>query len=89
MSNEKIVCFDEANFSISGVVSHAWQRVGERVKILISGGRRSSIQVLGSLSNAGRVKSYVQRSTAKGSSVVAVINDFARGLTGTTVLVLD
>ncbi len=37
----------------------------------------------------GEVKSYVQRSTVKGSSLVAAINDFARTLRGTTVLVLD
>ncbi len=81
--------FDEANFSISGVVSYAWQRRGERTEIQISGGHRNSIQVMGFMSKKGEVKSYVQRSTVKGSSVVASIHDFARTLRGTTVLVLD
>lgn len=85
----QLVYFDEANFSISGVVSYAWQRVGERTEIPMSGGHRSSIQVLGFMSKSGKVKSYVQRSTVKGATVVAAINDFARHLTGTTVLVLD
>jgi len=85
----KVVYFDEANFSLSGVVSYAWQRTGERTEIQISGGHRNSIQVLGFMSNDGEVKSYVQRSTVKGPSVVAAINDFARTLRGTTVLVLD
>jgi transposase len=89
MPDVKLVYFDEANFSISGVVSYAWQRMGERAEIPISGGHRNSIQVLGFLSKGGKVRSYVQRSTVKGSSVVAVINDFMRSLTGTTVLVLD
>jgi transposase len=89
MPNVKLVYFDEANFSISGVVSYAWQPVGERVEIPISGGHRNSIQVLGFQSTDGTVRAYVQRSTVRGSSVVAAINDFIRTIRGTTVLVLD
>lgn len=89
MPDVKVVYFDEANFSLSGVVSYAWQRVGERMAIPISGGHRNSIQVLGFQSSDGKVRTYVQRSTVKGSSVVAAVNDFVRRVRGTTVLVLD
>lgn len=89
MPDVKIVYFDEANFSVSGVVSYAWQPVGERTEIPISGGHRNSIQVLGFQSTDGQVRTYVQRSTIRGPSVVAAINDFIRTIRGTTVLVLD
>lgn len=89
MPDVNLVYFDEANFSLSGVVSYAWQKVGERIDIPISGGHRNSIQVLGFQSADGKVRTYVQRSTVKGSSVVAAINDFVRRIRRTTVLVLD
>ncbi len=50
----KVVYFDEANFSISGVVSYAWQRRGERTEIQISGGHRNSIQVMGFMSKKAK-----------------------------------
>lgn len=89
MPDVTVVYFDEANFSLSGVVSYAWQQLGERTEIPISGGHRQSIQVLGFQTCDGKVRSYVQRSTVRGSSVVAAINDFVRRISQTTVLVLD
>lgn len=89
MPDVKVVYFDEANFSLSGVVSYAWQRVGERTEIPISGGHRNSIQVLGFQSTQGELRAYVQRSTVRGSTVVAAIEDFVRTIRRTTVLVLD
>jgi transposase len=89
MPDVQLVYFDEANFSISGVVSYAWQAIGLRSEIPISGGHRNSIQVLGFMSTEGRVKTYLQRSTVRGASVVAAINDFVRTIRRTTVLVLD
>ncbi len=89
MPDVQVVYFDEANFSISGVVSYAWQPVAMRSEIPISGGSRKSIQVLGFMSSDGRVKTYVQNSTVKGSTVLAAINDFVRTIRRTTVLVLD
>lgn len=89
MPQVEVVYFDEANFSLSGVVSYAWQKVGERTEMPISGGHRQSIQVLGFQTCEGKVRSYVQRSTVRGSSVVAAINDFVRRIRQTTVLVLD
>jgi transposase len=89
MPDVELVYFDEANFSLSGVVSYAWQKIGQRTEIAISGGHRNSIQVLGFQSTRGKVRTYVQRSTVRGSSVVAAINDFARTIRKTTVLVLD
>lgn len=89
MPGVKLVYFDEANFSTSGVVSYAWQQLAQRTEIPILGGRRNSIQVLGFMSSNGKVRTYVQNSTVRGTSVVAAINDFARTIRGTTVLVLD
>ena len=89
MPDVQLVYFDEANFSISGVVSYAWQAIGTRIEIPISGGHRNSIQVLGFMSAEGKVKTYLQRSTVRGSTVVRAINDFVRTMRRTTVLVLD
>lgn len=89
MPDVDVVYFDEANFSISGVVAYAWQQRGMRTEIPISGGHRNSIQVLGFMLKKGKVRTYLQRSTVKGTSVVRAISDFARTRKKTTVLVLD
>lgn len=89
MPDVQLIYFDEANFSISGVVSYAWQPMGMRTAIPISGGHRNSIQVLGFMSAKGKLKTYLQRSTVRGSTVVRAINDFIRSIRRTTVLVLD
>ena len=84
-----VVYFDESHFTISGVVSYAWQPKGERTLIPLSGGSRKSIQVLGFQSINGRLRSYVQHSSVRGSTVVAAIEDYIKTIKTTTVLVLD
>lgn len=40
MTGVKLVYFDESGFSLSAVVGYAWQPIGERLEIPISGGAR-------------------------------------------------
>jgi transposase len=85
----KLVYFDEAGFSISGVVDYAWQPIGQRIEIPISGGSRKSVQVLGFEDTKCNVRTYMHRGTVKGETVVSAIEDFSKTIKGTVVLILD
>jgi transposase len=89
MPDVDLVYFDESGFSLSAVVGYAWQRVGQRLEIPISGGTRQSMQVLGFEHSDGRVRSYLHRGTVTGSIVVNAIQDFLKTVRSTTVLILD
>ena len=84
-----LVYFDESGFSLSAVVGYAWQRVGQRLEIPISGGTRQSVQVLGFEHSDGRIRAYLHRGTVTGSTVVMAIKDFLKAVRSTTVLILD
>jgi hypothetical protein len=71
----RLVYFDQANFSISWVVSHAWQRLKDRTDILISGGHRNSIQVLGFLSDSVRITDVCASKLTTGERVRPRQND--------------
>lgn len=88
-SGVNVVYFDEAGFSLTAVVGYAWQPRGQRTLIPISGGSRQSIQVLGFQSQDGSVHAYLHRGTVNGKTVIDVIDDYAKQITGSTILVLD
>lgn len=89
MPGVDLVYFDESGFSLAGVVGYAWQPVGERLEIPISGGTRQSVQVLGFEHSDGRTHTYMHRGTVTGSTVLMAIKDFLKTVRSTTVLILD
>lgn len=89
MPDVDLVYADGSGFSTSAIVGHAWQRVGQRLEIQISGGTRQSVQVLGFEHRDGRVQAYLHRDTVTRSTVVSPIQDFLKMVSSTTVLILD
>lgn len=83
-----VAFFDESTFSLTAVVPYGWQPVGERTEIELSG-KRSSIHVLAIENESGLTTSYLHLGSINGSTIVEVIDDFARHIRKPTVLVLD
>lgn len=89
MPGVDLVYFDESGFSLSAVVGYAWQPIGKRIEIPISGGTRKPVQVLGFEHSNGHTHTYLHRGTVKGSTVLTAIQDFLKTVRSTTVLILD
>lgn len=83
-----IAFFDEAAFSLQGVVPYGWQRIGERQEVPVSGSR-GSIQVLGIQEQSGETYGYLHKGSVTGSTVQEVLDDYSLRITQDTILVLD
>ena len=83
-----VAFFDEAAFSLQGVVPYGWQRVGERQEVSI-GASRGSVQVLGIEEQDGETYGYLHKGSVKGTTVLDVLDDYSLRITQHTILVLD
>jgi transposase len=85
--NVKLSYFDEATFSLTGVVPYGWQEIGKRATIDLSGAR-NSIHVLG-IEEPDEVISYIHRGSINGATVASILDQYADDIEMTTALVLD
>lgn len=84
-----VAYFDEATFSLTAEVPYAWQPIGQRDSIKLSG-KRQTIHVLGvENSRSGKTTAYLHRGSIKADTVIACIDDFAKHIRKTTAFVLD
>jgi len=84
-----VVYFDEAGFSLKGVVPYGWQPIGQRYNVPVTGAHGSSIQVLGFESERGSTATYLHKGYVTSETVIEVFDDYCQTLTETTVVVLD
>ncbi len=87
MPDVTVAYFDEATFSLTGVVPYGWQKIGERQVIDLSGAR-NSVHVL-AIEDPGQVVSYIHKGSISGATVSEVLDDYASRISQTTALVLD
>ena len=81
--------FDEAAITLRGVVPYAWQPIGRRWEVPVSGASRPSLQVLGFEGTDGVVHSYLHRGTVNASVVADVFEHFSGELAGRSTVILD
>lgn len=82
-----VAFFDEAAFSLSGVVPYGWQPIGIRGDVHV--GARGTIQVLGITVDGGDTYGYLHRGKVSGQTVEEVLEDFSRRIQRPTMLILD
>jgi len=86
-SDLEVAFFDEAAFSLSGVVPYGWQPIGQRTEVPV--GAQGAVQVLGITEEHGATYGYLHRGTVRGKTVAEVLDDYSRRITKPTVLILD
>lgn len=84
-----VVYFDEAGFSLKGVVPYGWQPTGQRYDVPVTGAHGSNVQVLGLESQDGTTAAYLHKGYVTSETVIEVFDDYCETLTETTVVVLD
>jgi len=84
-----VVYFDEAGFSLKGVVPYGWQPVGKRYEVPVTGAHGSSIQVLGFESQDGSTATYLHKGYVTTETVVEIFDDYCQTIKEPTVVVLD
>lgn len=88
MPELELAYFDEAAFSLQGVVPYGWQPVGERSHVPV-GAERGNIQVLGIQEESGTTYGYLHKGIVYGKTVAQVLDDYSQRITRPTVLILD
>lgn len=88
MPEVAVAYFDEASFSLTGVVPYGWQPIGQRRPVALSG-RRNVVHVLGIEREHGTTKAYLHSGSISAATVVSVIEKFSHTIRKTTVLVVD
>jgi len=78
---------DETGFSLTPTVPYGWQRVG--ITIGLPSARSKRINTLGFLGRNDRFSSYTVEGNIDSVIVISCIDDFCRGLTKPTVVVID
>lgn len=84
-----VVYFDEAGFSLKGVVPYGWQPIGERYEIPVTGAHGSNVQAIGFQSQDGRTHTYLHKGYVNSEMIIAIFDDFCETIDGPTVVVLD
>lgn len=84
-----VVYFDEAGFSLKGVVPYGWLPIGERTDIPVTGAHGSNVQAIGFESQRGEVHTYLHKGYVTTEMVIQIMDDFCETVDQTTVVVLD
>ncbi len=84
-----VVYFDEAGFSLKGVVPYGWQPIGRRYEIPVTGAHGSNVQTLGFQSQNGDTHTYLHKGYVNSEMVIAIYDDYCQTIEGPTVVVLD
>lgn len=84
-----VVYFDEAAFSLQGVVPYGWQPIGERLEVPVSGARSPSVQALGFEHQDGSHRTYLHRGSVTSETVIQVFDDYSQKIDCPTVVILD
>lgn len=87
--NVDVVYFDEAGFSLKGVVPYGWQPRGERLEVPVSGAHGSTIQALGFESQDGKTDMYLHKGYVNSEIVISVFDDYSQQIEHPTIVVLD
>jgi transposase len=84
-----VVFFDEAGFSLKGVVPYGWLPVGERTEVPVTGAHGSTVQTLGFEHQSGQTQTYLHKGYVNSQTVIEVFDDFCETIDQTTVVILD
>lgn len=84
-----VVFFDEAGFSLKGVVPYGWLPVGERTDVPVTGAHGSTVQTLGFEHQNGETQTYLHKGYVNSQTVIEVFDDFCDTIDQTTVVILD
>jgi transposase len=85
----KVVYFDEAGFSLKGIVPYGWQPTGTRYEVPVSGAHGNNVQVLGFEGRDGSTGTYLHKGSVNSKTVIEVFDDYIQTIAGPTVVVLD
>jgi transposase len=88
MADLELAYFDEAAFSLQGVVPYGWQPIGQRSRVTV-GTQRGNVQVLGIQEESGITYGYLHRGKVCGKTVAEVLDDYSQRIERPTVLILD
>jgi len=84
-----VVYFDEAGFSLKGVVPYGWLPAGERTDVPVTGAHGSNIQAIGFEHQDGRAQTYLHKGYVTTETVIQIMDEFCETIEQTTVVVLD
>ena len=84
-----VVYFDEAGFSLQGVVPYGWLPVGARTDIPVTGAHGSTVQAIGFEHQDGTTQTYLHKGYVSTQTVIEIIEDFCETIDQTTVVILD
>lgn len=84
-----VVYFDEAGFSLKGVVPYGWLPVGKRRDVPVTGAHGSNVQVIGFEHQDGHTQTYLHKGYVSTETVIQIMDDFCETIEQTTVVVLD
>lgn len=84
-----VVYFDEAGFSLKGVVPYGWLPVGERTDVPVTGAHGSTAQAIGFEHQDGTTQMYLHKGYVNTQTIIEVMDDFCETIDQTTVVVLD
>jgi transposase len=84
-----VVYFDEAGFSLKGLVPYGWLPVGDRGEVPVTGAHGSTVQTLGFEHQNGSTQNYLHKGFVNTQTVIEVFDDFCSSIDRTTVVILD
>jgi transposase len=87
--NLDVVYFDEAGFSLKGVVPYGWLPVGERRDVPVTGAHGSTIQAIGFEHQNGTTQTYLHKGYVNTEIIIQVLDDFSETIEQPTVVILD
>lgn len=84
-----VVYFDEAGFSLKGVVPYGWLPAGERSDVPVTGAHGSNIQAIGFEHQDGHTQAYLHKGYVNTQTVIEIMDDFCETIEQTMVVILD
>ncbi|QDV42025.1 Integrase core domain protein [Stieleria neptunia] len=84
-----VVYFDEAGFSLKGVVPYGWLPIGERTDVPVTGAHGATVQALGFEHQDGTTHTYLHKGYVNTQTVIEIMDDFCETIDQTTVVILD
>jgi transposase len=82
------LCYgDESGFSLKPTIPYGWQPPGEYVRITPSTCKR--LNVFGIMTTDNELEAYISENSINSKMIISMLDDFAKTITKTTVLILD
>lgn len=84
-----VVYFDEAGFSLAGVVPYGWLPASTRTDIPVTGDYGSTVQAIGFEHQDATTQTYVHEGSVDTQRVIEIMEEFCETIDQTMVVILD